>query len=100
MLDRARIGVGDRVLDIGCGTGHQSCELAATRGARVLGVTTSAGGVQAATALAADRQLGGDGGNSGDAGHVGSARFEQRDGTKTGLPDDGFDVVWVLESSH
>jgi 27-O-demethylrifamycin SV methyltransferase len=104
MLDRARIEVGDRVLDIGCGTGHQSCELAATRGAHVLGITTSASGVQAATALAADRQLadrGSDRANGSDgASAAGSARFEQRDGTKTGLPDASFDVVWVLESSH
>ena len=96
MLERARIDVGDRVLDIGCGTGHQSCELAATEGAHVLGITTSASGVDAATALAADRQLSGPGPGPGP----GSARFEQRDGTKTGLPDHSFDVVWVLESSH
>jgi 27-O-demethylrifamycin SV methyltransferase len=94
MLERARIDGGDRVLDIGCGTGHQSCELAAAEGAHVLGITTSASGVQSATALATDRQL------SRPGPGPGSARFEQRDGTKTGLPDDSFDVVWVLESSH
>ena len=87
MLDLAHIGPGDHVLDVGCGTGRQSCDLAATRGARVLGITTSASGVEAARALAADRQLG-------------DARFEQRDGTNNGLPDDSFDVTWVLESSH
>ena len=37
MLDLAHIGQGDRVLDIGCGTGRQSCDLAA---ARILTVTT------------------------------------------------------------
>jgi 27-O-demethylrifamycin SV methyltransferase len=95
MLDRARIDADNRVLDIGCGTGHQACKLAATRDARVLGITTSASGVEAATALATERQLGG-GGNGGG----GSARFEQRDGTNTGLPDSSFDVTWVLESSH
>jgi 27-O-demethylrifamycin SV methyltransferase len=98
MLEGARINVGDRVLDIGCGTGHQSCELAATERAHVLGITTSASGVQAATALAADRQLSCPGPGPGPC--PGSARFEQRDGTNTGLPDDSFDVVWVLESSH
>jgi 27-O-demethylrifamycin SV methyltransferase len=87
MLARARIGAGDRVLDVGCGTGRQACDLAASLDAVVLGITTSASGVAAATALAADRRLEG-------------ARFEERDGTDNGLPDAAFDVVWVLESSH
>lgn len=88
MLDRAAIMAGDRVLDVGCGTGRQACDLAVAQGALVLGITTSAEGVAAASALAAD--LGVDG----------SVRFERRDGTATGLPDASFEVVWVLESSH
>lgn len=87
MLGRARIGPGDQVLDVGCGTGRQACDLADGLDADVLGITTSASGVAAAGALAADRRLAG-------------ARFQQRDGTNNGLPDAAFDVVWVLESSH
>jgi 27-O-demethylrifamycin SV methyltransferase len=87
MLDRAVVSTGDRVLDVGCGTGRQACDLAATFGASVLGITTSSSGVAAATALAADRGLS-------------AAAFEQRDGTANGLEDGAFDVVWVLESSH
>ncbi|WP_067434035.1 SAM-dependent methyltransferase [Nocardioides jensenii] len=86
MLELAGIGEGDRVLDIGCGTGRQSCDLAEQLGARVLGITTSASGVAAASALARSRGV--------------EARFEQRDGTANGLPDGAFDVVWALESSH
>lgn len=87
MRQRVGIAAGEDVLDIGCGTGQQSCDLAHDLGARVLGITTSAEGVAAATALAAERGLGG-------------ARFEQRDGTDNRLPDASFDVVWALESSH
>jgi 27-O-demethylrifamycin SV methyltransferase len=87
MLGRGRIARDDRVLDVGCGTGHQACKLAEECGCSVLGITTSGSGVAAASALAASRGLD----------HV---RFEQRDGTDNGLEDASFDVTWVLESSH
>ena len=87
MRDRAHLATGDRVLDVGCGTGYQACDLAGRFGVSVLGITTSAYGVAAAAQLAADRGIDG-------------ATFEQRDGTGTGLPDAAFDVVWVMESSH
>ena len=86
-MARARIAPGERVLDIGCCIGRQACDLAGTFGASVLGITTSASGVAAATALASNKNLDG-------------VRFEQRDGMDNGLPDASFDVVWVLESSH
>lgn len=87
MLDRARIAPGERVLDIGCGTGRQACEIAAGWSASVLGITTSATGVAAAGRLAAARDLDG-------------VRFERRDGADNGLADAAFDIVWALESSH
>ncbi|HEY7122165.1 MAG TPA: methyltransferase domain-containing protein [Solirubrobacterales bacterium] len=87
MRNRAGIAAGDRVLDVGCGTGSQACGLAEDLGAQVLGITTSERGVAAAAELAAERGVEG-------------ARFEQRDGMDNGLENDSFDVVWALESSH
>jgi 27-O-demethylrifamycin SV methyltransferase len=87
MRERAAIVAGDRVLDVGCGTGRQACELAKDLGAQVLGITTSGRGVEAATELAA--ALGAE-----------NVRFEERDGTDNGLESGSFDVVWALESSH
>jgi 27-O-demethylrifamycin SV methyltransferase len=87
MLERAAIATGESVLDVGCGTGRQACDLAADHDAFVLGITTSSTGVEAATELAASRGLE-------------RVTFEQRDGTDNGLEDGRFDVVWALESSH
>jgi 27-O-demethylrifamycin SV methyltransferase len=87
MLERAGVVVGDRVLDVGCGTGRQACDLAANLKASVLGISTSRTGVESATKLAGERKVDG-------------VRFEERDGTDNGLASELFDVVWVLESSH
>jgi 27-O-demethylrifamycin SV methyltransferase len=87
MIDNARFEAGQRVLDVGCGTGAPACRLAADFGVEVLGITTSEVGVAAATERA--RQAG-----------LPGVAFEVRDGTDNQLPDDSFDRVWVMESSH
>jgi 27-O-demethylrifamycin SV methyltransferase len=88
MIAGAGLTPGLRVLDVGCGTGEPARYLVTTQGVRVLGITTSQVGVQLATERAAA------------AGLSGAAEFEVRDGTANGLPDESFDRVWVLESSH
>ena len=87
MVAAARIAPGVRVLDVGCGTGTPACHLASL-GATVVGITTSAVGVEAATARA------------GAAGVDAAVSFLERDGMANGFPDASFDRVWVLESSH
>lgn len=88
MVDGAQLSPGLTVLDVGCGTGSPACDLAETYGVHVVGITTSAVGVDAARARAVERGLD----------HLVS--FELRDGTDNGFPDASFDRVWVLESSH
>lgn len=88
MLEAARIGPDCEVLDVGCGTGAPACRIAAETGARVTGVTTSAVG------LAASRR------RAVEAGLSERTRFELRDGTDNRFPDESFDRIWVLESSH
>jgi len=87
LVDAVGVGRGQSILDVGCGTGAPACYLA-TFGAAVTGITTSATGVQAAQARATS------------AGVSDLATFELRDGMDNGLPDQSFDRVWVLESSH
>jgi 27-O-demethylrifamycin SV methyltransferase len=87
MVEGARLEAGQRVLDVGCGTGAPACRLVTEHGVEVVGITTSAVGVAAARARAAEAGVAG-------------ATFEVRDGTDNGLPEASFDRVWVLESSH
>jgi 27-O-demethylrifamycin SV methyltransferase len=87
MVAGAQLDKGLRVLDVGCGSGAPACTLAERFGVSVVGITTSAVGVQTAQHRADDLGLA-------------EVTFELRDGTDNGLPDESFDRVWVLESSH
>ncbi len=88
MAEAALIEPGVSVLDVGCGTGSTACVLAANYGASVTAITTSQTGVEATRARAAA------------VGVQAAVRCERRDGMDNGLPDESFDRVWVLESSH
>jgi len=87
MVEAAHLERGQRVLDVGCGTGAPACRLVSEHDVEVVGITTSEVGVAAATERARSAGLA-------------AATFEVRDGTANGLPDASFDRVWVMESSH
>ena len=76
------------VLDVGCGTGAVTCQLAETYGIRAMGISTSAVGIEEARRRALTY-----------AGRI-EVRFEIADATDNGLPDESFDSLLVLESSH
>src|SRR5438105_5403092 len=84
----ARLGGGLEVLDVGCGDGQTSCFLAENFGCRIVGITTGKKGVTEARRLAHSRVL------------THTVTFEHRDGMDNGFPDDSFDRVWVMQSSH
>ncbi|GAB2478992.1 methyltransferase domain-containing protein [Jatrophihabitans fulvus] len=87
MTEAARLRPGLRVLDVGCGSGAPAARLAREHGVEVVGITTSAVGVETARSRIAAEGLDG-------------VSFEQRDGIDNGFPDASFDVVWALESAH
>ena len=89
MAERIGVGVGDRVLDLGCGTGAPAVRLAETTGATVVGLTNSP--VQAR--LATERV------NA--AGLTGRVSVRCADVMELSLPEASFDAVWMIESiSH
>jgi 27-O-demethylrifamycin SV methyltransferase len=77
-----------RVADIGCGIGNPAFYLYRRFGCSILGISTSAKGIEVAAKTA--KALG----------CADKVRFQVADGTQTGLPDNAFDVVWLMESSH
>ena len=87
MVEGARIGPDDHLLDVGCGTGAPAVYVARETGARVTGMSTSAEGIQAATRRAASEGL------------SDRVSFEVRDGMDNGFPDGSFSRSWALESS-
>jgi SAM-dependent methyltransferase len=79
-LDAAAVTTGDRVLDVGCGTGEETRAAARSGAADALGVDLSSEMVAVARRLAADEGLT-------------TARFEQADAQIAPFPDAGFDTV-------
>ena len=88
LAHRARIGEGDRVLDIGCGIGGSAMYLARECGVMVKGISLSAKQVSAARDQARQRGL------------LGRTIFEVQDAHQLDRDPAFYDVIWVIECSE
>ena len=76
---------GDRVLDLGCGTGKPAIQMARSTGAQVVGVSVSTGDVELGTALASAE------------GMSEQVTFQHGDAMDLDLPSSSFDAVLAIE---
>lgn len=88
MAKHAGLSAGLDVLDVGCGDGQTSCFLAEHFGCRIVGISTGKKGVEEACRLSLARGL------------SPTVAFLLRDGMDNGLPENLFDRVWIMQSSH
>jgi len=88
LLAMGRMDKNAQVLDVGCGIGSPALFLNEKTGCSVTGISTSGAGVALANA------------RSREAGRADRVRFLVADGIDNRLPAAGFDVVWLMESSH
>ncbi len=86
LVRHAAITDKDYVLDAGCGVGGSSVYMARHTGCRVKGITLSKKQIGVATE------------NAKKHGVSDLASFEVKDFTKTGFPDNTFDVIWAVEA--
>ncbi|MFI0481363.1 SAM-dependent methyltransferase [Actinomadura sp. 9N215] len=86
LIERLRVGPGDRVLDVGCGIGKPALRVAASTGASVVGITISRSQVEQGTARAAAE------------GRSDQVAFQFADGTAMPFADGSFDAILAFES--
>ena len=84
----ATIDANTSIVDVGCGIGHPAFYLHRQFGCKITGITISPRGVE----IAQER--------SEKNGYSGSVQFRVADALDNGLPDNSFDIAWVMESSH
>ncbi|MEU0842857.1 methyltransferase domain-containing protein [Streptomyces sp. NPDC005962] len=86
LIERLRVGPGDRVLDVGCGIGKPALRVASTTGAGVLGITISELQVGQATEAARAEHM------------SDRVSFQYADGMAMPFGDASFDAVLAFES--
>ncbi|AEW93812.1 class I SAM-dependent methyltransferase [Streptantibioticus cattleyicolor] len=89
VIERIRVNPGQRVLDVGCGTGTPALRLARARGVEVVGISISR------------RETDGANERSRRAGLARRVRFDHADAMALPYATASFDAVWAIESmSH
>lgn len=88
MIERLRADAGQTVVDVGCGVGGPTCDIATATGAHVVGVSNSRAGVENASAWATARGLGD------------RVRFECGEALQLPLNDAAVDRVFSCEAVH
>ena len=88
MIARLPVRAGQTVVDVGCGIGGPSCDIAETTGCHVVGVTNSQPGVAGAEQVAKARGL------------ATRVRFQHGDMVQLPFPNDSFDGVFSCEAVH
>ncbi|MEV4752567.1 methyltransferase domain-containing protein [Streptosporangium sp. NPDC049248] len=86
MIGKLGVGPGDRILDLGCGSGASAVQVARATGAEVVGVSISAGEVDTAAALARAE------------GMEGQVRFQRGDALNLSFAPGFFDAVLAIDS--
>jgi cyclopropane fatty-acyl-phospholipid synthase-like methyltransferase len=76
------------VLDVGCGVGAPAFYLYQKYKCSIVGISTSQRGIDIANSTSREKGI------------SDKVQFLRADGAHTGLADNHFDVIWVLESSH
>ncbi|MDP9867527.1 MULTISPECIES: SAM-dependent methyltransferase [Streptosporangium] len=87
VIERLRAGVGEHVLDVGCGNGRPAVAVAETTGARVTAIDVNEHALERGRAWARERGVGS------------SVSFERCDALAMPYPEASFDAALILEST-
>jgi len=88
MAELASFTEKSHVLDVGCGIGGPALYLHKKFGCQVTGISTSTKGIEIAADVCQSK------------GCEAKVRFQFANALDNGLPDNVFDIVWMMESSH
>jgi|BarGraNGADG00312_2_1021985.scaffolds.fasta_scaffold01456_2 27-O-demethylrifamycin SV methyltransferase len=87
MLALCDISKDSRILDVGCGIGGPAFYIHEKFKCAIDGISTSSRGIELANATSEEKGYD-------------NVQFKVADGLSNGFPDNTFDIVWVMESSH